>query len=161
MILSQYKEFVDDVFSNLGKLGIDISELEIDHIAYNASSLEDYKAKKDELSSSGEILHENIVGGKHVVIIHLDTPLTYDKRVFDIVEVVSPREGETAKGMWEHVEFLTGMGLENFMQDHPTLPWDASVIDRDIFPMLILKLENGTRAKFPRKPVIEEIARLK
>lgn len=54
MILDNYKEFVDTITDKLNKLGIDTSVLYIDHLGYQASSLDDYEKKKEELYQIGE-----------------------------------------------------------------------------------------------------------
>ena len=43
------------------------------------------------------------------------------------------------------------------MEKYPNLKWDTRAIDRDIFPMLILKLDNNMQVKFPKNPVLKAL----
>lgn len=161
MILDNYKEFVDTITDKLNKLGIDTSVLYIDHLGYQASSLDDYEKKKEELYQIGEIKHDVQVGEKKVAIFKLFNPLKYLHHTIEAVEIVSPKEGQTLDSSWEHIEIVPQEGLETFMNKYPNIDWDTSVIDRDIFPMLIVKLGGKTRAKFPKRAVLEEVERIK
>ncbi len=158
---TKINKFLDDVVLQLSDKGIEFSELQIDHIAYNAASLDDYELEKLKFKEFATIVHENIVGGKHVAVFLPKQPFEYRGYKVEVVEVVSPKEGETTTPMWEHVEFLPNKKLEDFMLDHSGVEWDTSAMDRDIFPQLMLKLEHGLRAKFPRRGVLEEVERLK
>ena len=42
MILNNLTPFLDRIFANLKKQNIDVSNFELDHIAYQASSNDDY-----------------------------------------------------------------------------------------------------------------------
>ncbi len=161
MILDNYKEFIDTITEKLDKLGIDTSVLYIDHLGYQASSLEDYEKKKEELKNIGEIKHDVQVGEKKVAIFKLFKPLKYLHHTIEAVEIVSPKEGQVLDSYWEHIEIVPQEGLEAFTNNYPKVNWDTSVIDRDIFPMLILKLNEKTRAKFPKRPVLKEVERIK
>jgi len=161
MIFSDYKEFIDQIIHKLEQLGISTSELKIDHIGYQASSKKDFDEKTAELSRRGEIIHDVNVGEKRVAIFKLSEPLEYKGQKISAVEIVSSPTRKEVDSDWEHVEIVPNGSLEEFMQKYPEIEWDTSVIDRDIFPMLVLKLDNKTRAKFPRRAVLEEVARLK
>jgi len=161
MTFSNYKEFIDQIIHKLELLGISTSELKIDHIGYQASSEKDFDEKTAELSLRGEIIHDVNVGKKRVAIFKLSKPLDYKGQKISAVEIVSSPTKKEVDSDWEHVELIPDVSLEEFMKKYPDITWDASVMDRDIFPMLVLKLDNKTRAKFPRRSVLEEVARLK
>jgi predicted metalloenzyme YecM len=161
MILSNTKEFLDLVIQKLGKIGIDTSELKIDHIGYQASSDNDYDEKKKELAKFGEIKHDVQVGDRRVAIFKLFEPLKYQEQLITAVEIVSPKKDQEIESAWEHIEIVPNEGIEAFMKKYPDLPWDTKRIERDIFPMLILNLGDNLSAKFPKRPVLEEVERIK
>ncbi len=161
MILKDYKKFIDRLFAQLEEKGIDTSELKIDHLGYQASSTEDYNEKKSELKKFGEVKQDTQVGEKKVAIFKLFKPLEYKDQIIEAIEIVSPKLGQKVDSDWEHIEVIPHIGLENFIQKYPNVEWDTSVIDREIFPMLILRLDEKTRVKFPRRAVLKEVERIK
>jgi len=166
---SEYKKFIDGVIDKLHKLGIDTSVLYIDHLGYQASSFRDYENTKSEFGKLGMIKHDVWVGERKVAIFKLFEPLKYLNHNIEAIEIVSPKEELTPdtssinseEGYWEHVEIVPGEGLEAFMNKYPNLSWETGNVDRDIFPMLVIKLDDKTRVKFPRRGVLEEVERIK
>lgn len=144
----------------LEKRGINVSDLQIDHIGYQADSTEDYDVKTSEVKTIGNFISEHIVGGRRVAVFTLFEPLSYDNQTINIVEVFEPRAGQQVKSNWEHIEFLVANSLEDFMSQYTEIEWDTTAKDREEFPMLILHLEEGLRAKFPRLGVLKEQERL-
>lgn len=55
--------FLDKIFPLIHKLGIDTSNLILDHIGYQTSSSADFDKIKDRLLQRYELAGENIVGG--------------------------------------------------------------------------------------------------
>ncbi|MFQ5493387.1 MAG: VOC family protein [Candidatus Dojkabacteria bacterium] len=161
MIPSNHNRFIAKVYKLLAGLGIDTDKLSIDHTAYQADSAEDYESQKKHVMESEELISENIVGGRRVGIFGLKSPLSYKGESFSVIEIIEPRAGQEVKSAWEHVEFMVEGTLEEFMAKHPKLQWTKDAIDRNEFPMLILKLTEDIRAKFPRRSVLDEIERQK
>jgi predicted metalloenzyme YecM len=160
MIISNYSKFIDKIIAKLNYLGIDTNELTIDHISYQVDSSKDYENKISALKDTVTQLSENIVGGRRVGIFKLNDPIDYETNKISIIEIFEPREGQVVKSDWEHIEFLMNSPLENFMEKYSNIEWDVSVLNREEFPMLILNLGDGLRAKFPRLGVIDELNRL-
>lgn len=159
MFLSNYTQFIEKVYKILLQLGIDTSKISIDHVGYQADSAEDYDQQISHINESSIQMSESIIGGRRVGIFKLHTPLTYEGKSFSVIEIFEPREGQEVKSAWEHVEFLAAGTLEEFISEYPKIHWDTSVINREEFPMLILKLGDSLRAKFPRMGVLNEIKR--
>ena len=160
MLLDNYQKFMDQVFEKLNALGIHTSEIKIDHIGYQADSSEDYDSKCSDLADTAEKISENIVGGRRVGIFKVNEELNHNQQRFDVIEVIEPKEGQKVNSAWGHVEFLVDIPLEDFMERYSDLDWDVSALNRDEFPMLILKLGDGIRVKFPRRGALEEAERL-
>jgi predicted metalloenzyme YecM len=159
MVLPQYKKFLHLFFDELDQKNIDCSAFELDHIAYQAGSSMDYEKVMEEFKSSGKVLSESVVGGRRVGIVELTDPLKYKDYSIGIVEVVEPKAEQNVASHWEHVEMTTSGDLEHFMETYPNLDWDTHAIDRDIFPMLILKLNDTMKVKFPRRGAKIELER--
>ncbi|MEO6729010.1 MAG: VOC family protein [Candidatus Dojkabacteria bacterium] len=157
MLLTNYNDFIDQIYDHVNNLGIDTSSLKIDHLGYQADSAEDY----DNLVKDPAVnkVSEKIVGDRRVGIFKLNKPITYKDQNIGVIEIFEPRAGQTVKSTWEHVEFLTNTSPENLISTYPTIDWDKSALNREEFPMLILQLGEGLRAKFPRIGVLEELKR--
>ena len=56
MILDNYKEFLDELIKNINEKGIDLSNLYLDHIGYQASSNQDYDNLKSEFDKIGKLI---------------------------------------------------------------------------------------------------------
>lgn len=154
-----YTSLIDNVYSQLEALGVETAKFVIDHIAYQASSSLDYQEKLEQALELGELISESIVGGRRVAIIKLHEPFSYRQQQIHVIEVVEPKQDQHVASAWEHVEFTTAMSLEGLVEKYPELAWDKGAMDRNEFPMLILKLESGIKAKFPKRGVLAELER--
>jgi predicted metalloenzyme YecM len=161
MVLQNFQQFMEDVFAGLNKFGIDVSNLEMDHFGYQASSNEDYDNLVPEFKKLGEWLSEEVVGGRRVSIYKLLEPLSYKQSKPQAIELIAPKDGQVCPSALEHVEFVLPDGFENFIQKYPDLPWETKEINQKDFPMIKLRLSEYTQVKFHLKSVLEIIANLK
>lgn len=155
MILTNYESFLDKFFSKIQEFGIDVSNLELDHIAYQSSSDADYDKLKPEFDQIGKQMSENIVGGRRVGIYKLNTPIQYKERSIPAIEIIAPKTGQVCASALEHAEFVIKEDFESFMKKYPNLPWDTSKVNQPTFPMITLKLDEGIQVKFHYEPVLE------
>lgn len=155
MIIDNYKEFLDKLFQKLSELGIDVSGFELDHISYQASSNEDYDKLKPEFMKLGEVVAEDLVGGRRVAIIKLKDTLLYKNYSISAVELIAPKEEQVCESMLEHVEFVIGESFESFMAKYPGLPWDTSATNQKTYSMLKLLLYDNVRVKFHHMNILE------
>lgn len=58
MVLDNYENFIKRILDKLDKLGIDVSNLNMDHIGYQASSNEDYDKLVPEFDAIGKRVSE-------------------------------------------------------------------------------------------------------
>jgi len=116
LILQTYNQFLDEFFKQLEKTKIDISELNLDHIGYQASSTDDYFKIQNELAGVGKSIHEAVVGGRRVGIYKLDKPLEYNEYLIGIVEIVEPKKDQKVDSHWEHVEMTVATSIEDFYE---------------------------------------------
>lgn len=147
---------VDNLDRQLTDLGIDTSTLLIDHLGYQTDSRDDYADKLKIAEQAGSLVRESIVGGRRVAIIKLYEPLHLKEQDINAIEVIEPKEGQQVDSAWEHAEYLAPQSLEDFVASYPELDWDTSALNREEYPMLILKLEGGVRAKFPRRAILND-----
>ena len=157
MVLDNYVQFLDSLIKKIEENGIDISNYELDHFGYQASSDEDYDQLKPEFQKIGELLSEEIVGGRRVGIFKFFTPLPYKNYSISAVELVAPKVGQVCPSALEHAEFIIDEDFEPFTQKYPNLPWDKSKMNQPMFPMVNLKLGDYIQAKFHYKHVLEII----
>ncbi|MDD3647854.1 MAG: VOC family protein [Candidatus Dojkabacteria bacterium] len=63
-MLKDYEYFLENILNKLEGLGVDFRDYELDHIGYQASSDEDYDQLLPEFKKLGEMLSEELVGGR-------------------------------------------------------------------------------------------------
>lgn len=157
-ILNNCGRFLDELIQKINELGIDVFGYELDHIGYQASSDEDYDRLKPEFREIGELVYEDIVGGRRVGIFNLERKLKYRNYAVSAIELVAPKAGEVCPSALEHAEFVIPEDFETFMKKYPTVAWDTGAIDQAVFPLIKLKLTDHTQVKFHKTNVLKIVA---
>lgn len=155
MILDNYQLFIETLLKKISEFGIDVSDLNMDHIGYQASSDADYDAMKGKFNTIGTLISEKIVGGRRVGIYKLYEPLKYKNYSPVAIEFYAPKAGQVCPSGLEHVEFVIKESFESFMAKYPNVPWDTSAMNQPEFPQVKLKLTDTTQVKFHYTPVLE------
>lgn len=153
MVLN-YQSFLNKVIRMINKLGIDLSGAKIDHIAYQTSSSEEYNNLKLEFNKNAALIREPEVGGRRVGVFKFNKPIVYKDEKINVIELIEPKKDQNCISGLEHVEYLLPTTLEDFMQKYPNINWNTEALNREEFPMLILRLSENVQVKFPRFPVI-------
>ena len=161
MPLENLSSFLDKLFAKLSDLGIDISGYVMDHVGYQCSSDADYDKLKTSFSEVGELLDENIVGGRRVALFKLRESVPYKQYQINAVELIAPKEGQVCPSALEHVEFVISEQFDTFVARYPTLQWDTSAVNQPMFPMVKLPLGDGLQVKFHYEHVFDIVARKK
>jgi predicted metalloenzyme YecM len=156
--IGDYTSFLDQIFSNIHKAGIDVSRYELDHVCYRVSSLENYSVKKSALSDFGTLLTEADVNGRPIATFKLHQPLVYQDRQIYLLELPAPKKGKEMADGLEHVEFVAGTDLPALMSKHPSLPWNTGGLSKTLNPELELKFADGLAIKFHPES-LEEVIR--
>lgn len=156
MFYDNYKTFLDNIFTGFLQQGIDAALFDLDHIAYQVSSGEEYDEFKPRLLSVAELVKEPLVDGRRVGVFMFRIPLLYKDYQIKTIELIAPVAGKTPKSELDHAEFLTGTTLEEFIAKYPRIPFDLGNLNRKEFPMIKLSLPNGSRVKFPRYPILAD-----
>lgn len=149
-----HKTFLDLLTNKIKDLGIDLEGAKIDHVAYQTSSSDDYKQMKPEFEKMAKLIREAVVGNRRVGVFKLNAPLEYGGQKINAIELIEPKEGQICKSALEHAEYLLPVSLEEFIKKYPDVNWNTDAINREEFPMLILRLSEDIQVKFPRFPVL-------
>jgi predicted metalloenzyme YecM len=159
MLLDNYTKFLDRIFTKLSDLEIDISQYVMDHIGYQCSSDSDYDKQKSSFSEIGDLLDENIVGGRRVGLFKLNQPLQYKHYQIDALELIAPKEGQVCASGLEHVEFVISEPFDTFMARYPAIKWDTNAVNQPVFPMVKLPLDTDIQVKFHYEHIFDIVAR--
>ncbi|HYD35787.1 MAG TPA: VOC family protein [Vitreimonas sp.] len=149
--------FLDSFFEQISHLGIDISQLTLDHIAYQAASAQDYDALKPSFMKQGKEVSEEMVGGRRVGIFELHQPLKYKNYTINAIELVEPRPDQTCDSMFQHAEFIWPQDFQILIEKYPHLNWDTSSMNRADFPHLKFNFDNGLTLKFLHQPILDMV----
>lgn len=150
-----YIAFLDSFFDQIAKAGIDISELPLDHIAYQASSSEDYKKLLSDFSNLGKLVSEEIIGERRVAVFKLKEPIKYKNYSIPALELIEPKAGQHCESALQHAEFIVSDPFQIYIEKYPSIKWDTSSMHRDEFSHLKLNFDNGLTLKFLLKPILE------
>jgi predicted metalloenzyme YecM len=153
--MKNYTDFLDSFFEQIQKKGIDISPYSLDHIAYQASSSQDYDVVKPQFLKIGQQVHEGIIGGRRVSIFKLNEPIKYKKYSISAIELVESKPGQECDSDFQHAEFVLDTPFEGYIAKYPNIEWDISSMHRDDFAHLKLNFDNGLTLKFLREPILE------
>jgi predicted metalloenzyme YecM len=149
--------FLDKLNDYVNRLGIDISNATLDHIAYYTTSSENYDQTKLEFEKFSKLVKEPLVNERRVGVFKFHKPIEYNHQNIKAIELIEPRKNQVIKvaGL-EHAEYILPVDLEEFVNNYPDINWDTSRINREQFPMLKLRLSDSMQIKFPRYPILSE-----
>lgn len=150
-------KYLDEFIQKVEGTGIDVSGLNLDHVAYQASSTEDYESKKPEFENIANYIHEAIVNGRRVGVFGLEKPLEYKGNKIVALELIEPTEGQVCESAWEHAEYVLNETYRDFMAKYPNLDWNTSSIERGSYSHLKLRLDENTQLKFHMHDILETI----
>jgi len=153
--MKNIRRFLDSFFEQINEVGIDISTYDLDHIAYQASSSDDYNKHKIEFSKIGKEVSEKIIGNRRVAIFKLNNPIKYKKYLIPVLELIEQKENQECNSQFQHAEFIVDMPFENYISKYPRINWDKSSMNRSEFSHLKLNFKNGLTLKFLKQPILE------
>lgn len=159
MIVDNLETFLNDLLEDIAKIGVDVSSYELDHVAYQASSNEDYDKIRPEFLKMGKLLREDLVNGRRVGILKLSEPLIYHHYTISALELIAPKEGQNVKSSLQHAEFVIDESLESFVSKYPKVDWNISAIDREPYSHLVVSFGDVV-VKFHPKSILNIVASL-
>lgn len=155
--IDSLNDFLHDFMRLVEATGIDVSNYNLDHVAYQAASSEEYDDIREEFLEISNSEHEAMVGGRRVGVFTLKEPIRYDNNIIVALEILEPKEGREVVAGWEHAEFVIDETYDNFMERYPEIKWDVSSIDRPIYTHLKIRFPNGMQLKFHNMDILETI----
>jgi len=158
MIIEQAQPFLDEFFKNLSVTRIDVSSFFLDHVAYQASSSDDYEMQKAEILNHADYVSEEIIGDRRVGIFKLHTDIQYNDRQIPVIELIEQKKGQVCPSAYEHCEFVISESFDAFMSRYPNFSWDTSSAARPDFPHLKLKLNETMQVKFHPQDILDVVA---
>ena len=147
--------FLDNYFEKIKKYKFNLKGLNLDHIAYHASSSEDYEKLKPEFEKICSFYRDNIIGERRVGVGKLLNPIVYKHHNIEAVELVEPKKGQVHKSGWEHVEFVTKEDYKTILQRHLNLSWETGAMDRPSFSHITAIIDDDTKIKFHNKHILD------
>lgn len=88
---------------------IDLSQLEIDHLAVRMNSIEKAEQWRAFLLTQGKLLKQSEVNGRPIALITLHQPLQFCKKSVSIIELPFPKGKIYPQEGWEHIEVVFPM----------------------------------------------------
>lgn len=150
-------KYLDEFTKKVEQTGIDVSNLNLDHVAYQASSTKDYENKKPEFEEIANYTHEAIVNGRKVGVFGLEKPIDYKGNTIVALELIEPTKGQVCESAWEHAEYVLNETYRDFIAKYPDLDWITSSIERNVYSHLKLRLDEDTQLKFHMHDILETI----
>ena len=135
-------DFLKELFSRIDDIELDVAPYFLDHICYRVESVADYKSKKDQLSHHGELLIESMVNGRLISTFKLHTPIEFNNRKIELLELPAPKSGHAYKAGLEHAEFVTKDPLQKIVNKYPQYAFEVFGIHKKINADITLKLGN-------------------
>lgn len=105
-LYSDFLLFEQKIAELAEKMQIDISKFEIDHLAVRVNSCKDAEHWLTALTQCGKIFCDNVVNGRVIYLIELDTPLRFLGQDVSIVELPFPKDKFYPREGWEHIEIV-------------------------------------------------------
>ncbi len=152
--MKDYVIFLDLFFEQIKNVGLDVSGLKLDHIAYQASSKLDYDNTKIKFNKLGREVNEEVIGGRRVSIFELSKPLIYKEHEILVLELIEDKNGQVCESALQHAEFIYPKSFENLINKYPNINWDISSMNRTEFAHLKLNFNNGLTLKFLHAPIL-------
>lgn len=144
-IIGDYTSFLGDVLARTKAEGFDLSDfVQIDHMCYRTTSLENYEQKKAELAEVATLLGETMVNGRPISTFRLTEPVRHGNWRVDAIELPAPKAGSDHIEGLEHIEFVLYDDIPTFLKKYDGKPFELRAADRGINPEVGLKLGDLT-----------------
>ncbi|MEI8614349.1 VOC family protein [Shewanella sp. PP-He15 brown] len=105
-LIQSWPAFEAQILALLETLGLADKALVCDHVALRVNSIASADALRDTFSRVGKIISDNIINGRTILIIELDTPLTLGQFSIACVELPYPSDKVYPQEGWEHIELV-------------------------------------------------------
>ncbi|MFU2059019.1 VOC family protein [Avibacterium volantium] len=100
----EFAKFEQHILQLAEKMALPLQDYVIDHLAVRVNSEQSAQCWLSELLKCGKILSDNLVNGRKIYLIQLDTPLMFANQQVQIVELPFPKNKQYPQEGWEHIE---------------------------------------------------------
>ncbi len=146
--IGDFQTFISSILDNMKAQGFVMTDfVQLDHICYRTTSIQNYEVKKTELSSLAQLLGETMVNNRPISTFRLNQPINHLGWRIDAVELPAPKTGSIFSEGLEHVEFVLFDDPKTFLQKYQGKPFIMKAAERGINPEIGLKL-NQYSVKF-------------
>ena len=154
-MISDYNElieasqpFLDTLFECLESTGLNVDDLQMDHICYRVEQLEEYLKVKALINAHAMLLTESKINGRSIACFKLDEPILFRSYKLPVLELPSPKLASPYKSGYEHVEFVVNCSLEDFIESYPNIDWDLSGMKKSINRDIRIRFDRDFSVKF-------------
>lgn len=126
------QEFLGELFKELAFLHIKIKpHWDIDHLCYRVENLERYEILKQNFVSFSRLLTESEVSGRPIATFKLNSPVIFDGRMIDVVELPAPKPGKLTPEGFEHIEVVVDVPFAELEKQYGHLNLDRGGLRKD------------------------------
>ncbi|WP_298768848.1 VOC family protein [uncultured Shewanella sp.] len=105
-LLNSWPSFCENIQSFMDELGISTYPFECDHVAIRINQFTVAQQLKNQIHEFGEIVSENIINGRPILIIKLNQTLHLGHFTIDYLELPFPSDKHYPIEGWEHIELI-------------------------------------------------------
>lgn len=140
-IIGDYSRFLEDILGRVAGEGFDVADfIQIDHMCYRTTSIDNYNEKKFELSAVAILLGETLVNGRPISTFRLRQPVIHSSWRIDAIELPAPKAGSEHQEGLEHIEFVLYDDIPAFLKKYEDKPFKMQAADRGVNPEVGLSL---------------------
>jgi uncharacterized protein len=148
-VIGDYQGFLQTIIQKVADAGFDLNDfVQLDHMGYRTTLLEQYEQKKRQVADYGTHLGETIVNGRPISTYRLHQPVFSGKWRVDAVELIAPKEGKPMPEGLDHVEFVLYDDKDVFLQKYKNKAFVLDAAERGINPEIAYRLGDGLTVKF-------------
>lgn len=151
-IRKEFSGFVDDFKRRLNEVGIDLSDLPIDHVCYRVRDQNDYKKLFKKLSAASLFYTTKFFHERSFHLFVLRQPLTHQEVTTPYLEFSQPGGSDRYERGFQHLEFHTNLSIHDLIKRGPKAGSLLFLGKHD--GEEYLKWPDKVALKLTRKPVI-------
>jgi len=119
------------------------SHWNIDHICYRVETLDQYLKMKVKFADFGELLIESEVNGRPISTFKLNSPIYFEDRSIDLVELPAPKQGKKVQRGFEHIEVVVDIPFADIQSLYPKCTFNTAGLKKFFNKELELCFENN------------------
>lgn len=143
-LIDEAQQFLSQLFKELDRIKLDLSNNELDHICYRVESINEYLDLKEKLLPESKLISDKKINGREICVFELDVPLKFQGRAIHLLELPAPKKGSQYKSGFEHAEFVISEELRAFMSSRPDLNFNIKGLEKRINPEIRLNFSFGS-----------------